>query len=75
MNSKFQIFSIVKNYFHTLSPLNITSITDMFMSTDKGKLKFKNLRAKLEKYLYQAALESQLKIVLFGAKLYCKNTS
>lgn len=56
-----------------LSPLNITLI-HMFMSTEKEKLNFKYLNAKLEKYLYQAALESQPKIVLYGAKLYCKNT-
>lgn len=55
-----------------LSPLNITLI-HIFMSTEKEKLNFKYLNAKLEKYLYQAALESQLKIVLYGAKLYCKN--
>lgn len=61
-----------------LSPLNITPIIHMFMSTDKGKLKFKYLSAKLEKCLYQATLESQLKIVLYGAKLSVKthrNTS
>lgn len=56
-----------------LFPLNI-SIIHVFMFTEKEKLNFKYLSTKLEKYLYQAALESQLKIVLYGAKLYCKNT-
>lgn len=77
MNSKFQIFQILKNYLHMLPP-NIALIIHMSIYRKKPELKYLSTKFEndKEKCLYQAPLENQLKLFSMEQKtVFCKTTS
>lgn len=77
MNSKFQIFQILKNYLHMLPPQTLLLL---FICLSRKKTELKYLSTKFEndkeKCLYQAPLENQLKLFSMEQKtVFCKTTS